>query len=112
MATVSSHVLDSVAGGHAAGVRVQLFCLEGDARSPVFDQLTDAEGRISEQVEIDQSAEYELVFHGHDYFAARDLGDTSPVSCVVVRFVMDDDTRRYHIPVMLAPHSYSTWWPE
>jgi len=111
MATVSSHVLDSVAGSHAEGVRVQLFCLWGDARSPVFDQATDAEGRISEQVEIDQSAEYELVFHGRDYFAARGLGGASPVACVVVRFVMDDDARRYHIPVMLAPHSCSAWWP-
>ena len=74
MATVSTHLLDSVNGTHAAGVRSQLFRVEGDAgRQLLFDVETDAEGRIAESVELagDAGAEFELVFHVRDYFAAH-----------------------------------------
>jgi len=112
MATVSSHILDSVAGTHAAGVRCQLFQL-GETRQLLFDIEADDQGRIAESVELDESnrgAEFELVVHGADYFARRSLAAASVVRCIVIRFVMDDDTKRYHLPVMLAPHSSSTWW--
>ena len=76
MATVSSHILDSVSGKSAAGIRCQLFRIAGDAaRQAVFDIFADAEGRISETVAIDDSnigGEFELVMHAADYFGARD----------------------------------------
>ncbi len=110
MATVSSHILDSVSGKSATGIRCQLFRIAGDAsRQPVFDVLADAEGRISESVTIDESnigAEFELVMHAADYFGTGDV----VVPCVVMRLVINDVNRRYHLPVMLSPHSYSTWW--
>ena len=52
----------------------------------------------------------ELVLHGADFFAARGIAQATPVKTVVLRFAMDDDRRRYHLPVMLSPHSYSAWW--
>ena len=113
MATVSSHILDSVSGAHAAGIRCQLFRLDGDRRRPVFDVTADAEGRIAERVEVGDAgggAEFELVIHGADYFAAQGRAMPSSVSTVVLRFVIDDDARRYHLPVMLAPHAYSACW--
>jgi hypothetical protein len=54
--------------------------------------------------------EFELVFQGADYFKTQGLDSGSMVSTVVIRFNMTDDQQRYHLPVMLAPHSYSTWW--
>jgi 5-hydroxyisourate hydrolase len=108
MATVSSHILDSVSGKSAAGIRCQLFQLDGDLRQPVFDVLADDEGRINESIPVQAGApgnEFELVMHAADYFGATD----AVVRCVVIRFVIDHD-RRYHMPVMLAPHSCSTWW--
>ncbi len=112
MATVSSHILDSVAGDHAAGIRCQLFQL-GEQRRLLFDVSADVEGRIAETVNIDETnrgAEFELVLHGAEYFAARGIEQTAPIKTVVLRLTMDDDERRYHLPVMLSPHSYSTWW--
>ena len=113
MATVSSHVLDSVHGNSAIGIRCQLFQLSGaNERRQLFDVHADGEGRIAENVVIDASNrghEFELVFHGSDYFAGQGLAVDSIVSTVVIRFVMDQD-RRYHLPLMLSPHSYSTWW--
>lgn len=113
MATVSSHILDSVSGNHAAGLRSQLFRLAGESgRQLLFDVETDAEGRIAENIALGDTAgaEFELVLHARDYFAARGQGGDSPLARVVIRFVMQDDNRRYHLPVMLAPHSYSAWW--
>jgi len=111
MATVSSHILDSVSGCSAAGIRCVLYRLgENDARQSIFDVEADGEGRIAEAVEIAGGGEYELVMHGADYFRARGIESDSMVSCVVLRFAMNDDTRRYHMPLMLSPHSYSTWW--
>ena len=113
MARVSSHILDSVSGKSAVGIRGQLFQLEGSGKQLLFDVVADHEGRIAENVEINagnRGAEFELVFHCGDYFAARSLAADSMVSTVVIRFSMNDDHKRYHLPVMLSPHSYSTWW--
>ena len=110
MAVVSSHILDSVSGNSAAGIRCQLFHLIDDTdRQTVFDVVADAEGRISETVVVEDSAigaEFELVMHAAGYFGA----EKAVVPAVVIRFVMDDADKRYHLPVMLSPHSYSTWW--
>jgi 5-hydroxyisourate hydrolase len=114
MATVSSHILDSVNGKSAVGIRSQLFlCVSDTERQLVFDVTADQEGRIAEAVVIDDAnigCEFELVFHGADYFRAQELDPGSMVKTVVLRFVMADDQQRYHMPVMLSPHSYSTWW--
>lgn len=116
MATVSSHILDSVTGADAAGIRCELYRVgETGVREPVFDVRADADGRIGERVKLDgatSGSEFELVLHGADYFRAQGIRPNSKVSVVVLRFRMDDDSKRYHMPVMLAPHSYSTWWSE
>ncbi len=91
-----------------------MFQLSGvSERQLVFDIEADAEGRIAETVAINDAnrgCEFELVFYGREYFTGQSLAVDSMVSCVVIRFVMDDEHKRYHLPVMLAPHSYSTWW--
>ena len=118
MATVSSHILDSTSGDSARGIRVQLFRIDSDGmRSLLFDESADQEGRIAESVFIGNNiaVEGELVFHAADYFVEADKGaiedvDNVLMKTVVVRFTMRDDNRRYHIPLMLAPHSYSVWW--
>ncbi len=112
MATISSHILDSVSGSHAAGIRCQLFRL-GEERQLLFDVEADEEGRIAEEVALDADSlgcEFELVLHGAEYFAVRSPETESIVRTVVLRFVMGEDGKRYHLPVMLSPHSYSTWW--
>ena len=108
MATISSHILDSVRGTHADGIRCQLLRL-GDSPGIVFDTRADAEGRIAERIEVD-AGEFELVVYGAEYFAARGIECAGPVEKVVIRFVVNDPERRYHLPIMLSPHSYSTWW--
>lgn len=114
MATVSSHILDSVSGDHATGIRCQLYRLDKESnRQLVFDVKADEEGRISESVEIEKAnrdARFELVIHKEAYFCMHAIDDDSMVEDIVIRFAMTDSHKRYHLPVMLAPHSYSTWW--
>jgi 5-hydroxyisourate hydrolase len=110
MAIVSSHILDSVRGTHAAGIRCQLLRRVPNAPGEVlFDVHADHEGRIAETVAIGDDhlgSEFELLLHAAEYFQT----DTARVPVVVIRFIVEDADQRCHLPVMLSPHSYSTWW--
>lgn len=112
MATISSHILDTISGGSAAGIAVQLVRMNSNGKTVLFDIEADNEGRIHEQLDIDIDAEYELIFHSARYFSSQGIsvsqGNTMPT--VVLRFFMPDNNQRYHKPIMLSPHSYSVWW--
>ena len=114
MAILSTHTLDSVSGCSATNVRVQLFRLLGDfKRELVLDTITDQEGRLSETFEssCDGAAAYELIFHSGDYFGEQNLQEVNAVmDSVVIRMNVSDFKRRYHIPLLIAPHSYTVWW--
>ncbi len=115
MATISSHVLDSVIGTHAGGIRVQCFLKASDGGSQLlFDAVASAEGRVSEHIELlDHSeAEYELVFHSAEYYQSMPLPNDGYqiLNKVVVRISIPEADATYHLPIMLSPHSYSVWW--
>jgi len=113
MAVISSHVLDSVTGTHASGIRVECYQrMQGGQTAKVFDVIASAEGRISEQVHVDADADYDLVFHSAAYFESVALPDDGyqVVKSIVVRIALPDPNDTYHFPIMLAPHSYSIWW--
>ena len=115
MAVVSSHTLNSVDGTHADGIRVSLSRVDrSGGRVTLFETATDAGGRLSETVTLapsDTDAQYELVFQTGDYFAAQPIpvAGMRIIQEVVVRLSMPDPDARYHIPLMLAPNSYSVW---
>ena len=116
MAVVTSHLLNSVLGTHAGGVGVELLRIESSGiRTIVFERETDAGGRLNEKVEIAQEhagADYELVFQTGRYFVTQSLPQPAKqiVNEVAVRFSMPDPNASYHIPLMIAPNSYSVWW--
>jgi 5-hydroxyisourate hydrolase len=113
MATISSHILDTVSGASAIGIRAELFKIDGDARQRLFEVNANEEGRVLEEVDIgtdSSSTEYELVFYAADYFLAAGRPAPAYQKVVVLRFSMPDKSRKYHMPIMLSPHSYSVWW--
>jgi 5-hydroxyisourate hydrolase-like protein (transthyretin family) len=84
-AKLSTHVLDTVTGRPAAGVRVELHRLDGTAdKQAVADVVTDADGR-----------------------ANADAGRFLDV--VPVLFRIEDPTAGYHVPLLVSPWSYSTY---
>ena len=116
MAGISSHVLDAVKGISAGGIRIELFRLyDSDPSQRLFETHSDSEGRISESVAVEggtADAIFELVFHTGDYFPVAVIAEGSHhnMQSVVVRISMPDPDARYHIPVVLSPHSYTVWW--
>ncbi len=116
MAIISSHVLDSVIGTHASGIRIECFRLAGETnKEKLFDVIANEEGRIAVPVEIDDaddSARYELVFHSAAYFDAQPATPKARqiMDVVVVRIAIPEPDGKVHIPVVLSPHSYTIWW--
>ena len=114
MAILSTHTLDSVSGNSATNVRVQLFRMIGDCkRELVLDTRTNQEGRLSETFESGGAVteDYELIFHSGDYLVEQNIQEVNPVmNSVVIRLNVSDFERRYHIPLLIAPHNYTVWW--
>ena len=116
MATLSSHLLNSLDGTHAGNVAVSVVKITPDgARSEVLHAATDAGGRFAKQITLspaDTVCEFELVIDSAAYFAARGQEPETErlISQLVVRFRMASPDGKYHIPLMIAPNSYSVWW--
>jgi 5-hydroxyisourate hydrolase len=103
--TISTHVLDTEHGQPAVGVRVTLSRLDvGDGRPVRLTQaLTDADGRVRDLLERPLAAgDYRLEFD-----VARDEG--SFFTKVSVDVSITDIDRSYHVPLLLAPYSMTTY---
>lgn len=105
MSRITTHVLDTARGRPAAGVPVRL---DGPARPDgaeglLGEALTDADGRVGtigpERLEV---GTYTLTFD----VAAYDEHSFFPR--VALTFTVTDD-EHHHVPLLLAPFSYSTY---
>ena len=111
---VTTHVLDAARGCPAAGMRIELFRIEGERRRLVREVTTNADGRTDAPVIPMGEAEtgvWELVFHAGAYLDAAGLGGESPrfLDVIPIRFGIADAGEHYHVPLLLAPYSYSTY---
>jgi 5-hydroxyisourate hydrolase len=102
--TISTHVLDTERGMPADGVRVTLYRLDvGAAPIRITQALTDSDGRVRDLLERPLAAgEYRLEFdlgREEDSFFRRLAVDLSIV----------DIGRSYHVPLLLAPFSMTTY---
>ena len=52
---------------------------------------------------------YELVFHVDDYLRAQASAEPPFFDDITIRFVVADEAGNYHVPLLLAPHGYSTY---
>lgn len=111
---VTTHVLDAARGCPAAGMRIELFRIEGETRRRVRDVTTNSDGRtdapVIPQGELEAGA-FELVFHAGDYLAGAGLGGDAPrfLDLIPIRFGIADPSQHYHVPLLLSPFSYSTY---
>ena len=92
MATISSHLLNSVDGTHANGVKVTIYQINSSGEKKIFFETeTDEGGRILKDFELssdDCACEYEMVCKTADYFSKK----------------------KYHLPIIISPNGYSIWW--
>lgn len=97
--TISTHVLDVGRGLPAADVSVFLYRVDGEERR-VGMGTTDEDGRIRRLLETDlESGDYELRFDVGGEFFLR----------LAVAFRVRDTSRSYHVPLIRAPYSLSTY---
>ena len=93
MISLSTHVLDTGRGRPAEGVRVELR-RNGDL---VASDETDGDGRIPRLAEALEPGAYRLVFHPPSPFFRR----------VELELALEDG--HYHVPLLLAPYSCTTY---
>jgi len=114
MGKLSTHVLDTAQGKPGAGVRVELYAVDGGQRTLLKQEATNADGRcdapLLEGADL-KTGQYELVFAAGDYFAAQDVALPSPrfIDRVTIAFGVADASQNYHVPLVVTPWSYSTY---
>ena len=104
---LTTHVLDTARGRPAAGLRVELHRIEGEARRHVRTLETNADGRTDEPILPEaewESGTYELVFHAGPYLGAA----AGFLDLVPIRFGMEEPAH-HHVPLLLSPYGYSTY---
>jgi 5-hydroxyisourate hydrolase len=107
MGKLTTHVLDTAQGRPGAGIRIELFSLEGETGTLVSTATTNRDGRTDAPLlegEKFRSGTYQLVFHVGAYFKSQGFLDAVPI-----RFRIADATAHYHVPLLCSPWSYSTY---
>ena len=109
MATLSSHLLNSVNGTHASGVSVVINQINPSGDKKIFfETKTDESGRILKDFELtseDCACDYEMVCKTADYFLEKNT-----VTEIIIKFKMEDPKKKYHLPIIMSPNSYTIWW--
>ena len=108
--TISTHVLDTGAGSPAVGVHVTLYKLGEDERPIRLTQaLTDNDGRIGDLLGRAMSpGVYRLEFRPGSR-APAGAGEASFFDRIAVDLRIEDTSRSYHVPLLLAPYSLTTY---
>lgn len=114
MAKLSTHVLDTVRGAPASGVRIDLLELSDGQVRLLKTVQTNADGRTDQPLLQDAEVrvgQYELVFNVGAYFAASGISLPQPafLDQVPVRFGIADPDGNYHVPLLISPWSYATY---
>ncbi|MFJ6325744.1 MULTISPECIES: hydroxyisourate hydrolase [unclassified Rhizobium] len=115
MTGLTTHVLDTALGRPAEGLTIDLFRIEGEARTHLKTVVTNSDGRVDGgPILIGDSfvaGTYELLFRAGDYLRASGVKLTEPafLDLVPIRFGIADTTAHYHVPLLISPYSYSTY---
>ncbi len=84
------------------GIRVELRGVTAVTNS---NGRTDTPLLVTDLLEI---GNYELTFHVEEYLR-RSGADEPFYDAITIRFAVRDGSRNYHVPLLLAPHGYSTY---
>lgn len=105
MKGLTTHVLDTMRGQPAAGMKIELWSLDKSVLVKTVE--TNVDGRTESPLlsaEEIAAGSYEIVFFVGDYFNERRFLDRVPV-----RFNIADTESKYHVPLLASPWAYSTY---
>ncbi|KAL3697039.1 hypothetical protein R1sor_011115 [Riccia sorocarpa] len=117
---ITTHVLDVSLGKPGAGIDVKLErCIAGEGENSSWDLLgssnTNSDGRCEPLMEISnhvQAGTYRLTFETGKY-VERTHGEGKAVFCPYVHVVFEVQphqvSEHFHVPLLFAPYSYTTY---
>ena len=98
--TISTHVLDAQDGRPRRGVAVRLERIDDGHATPAGSATTDEDGRVRRLLEGPLTeGVYRLELEIGGPFFER----------LALTFRVDDASRPYHVPLLLAPYSLTTY---
>lgn len=111
---LTTHVLDTARGVPGAGMHIEFSRRVEGEWHPIGSVTTNADGRTdfpllaSGEMEL---GEYELLFDVGAYFSAYGVAVSDPpyLTQVPVRVTLADPDAHYHVPLIVAPWSYTTY---
>ncbi|HUR43226.1 MAG TPA: hydroxyisourate hydrolase [Aestuariivirga sp.] len=113
MGRLTTHVLDTATGSPAAGMKIELYLLDGG--SLLMKTLhTNGDGRADGPV-LEGTAfmqgHYELRYHAGDYWRGQGVKIPEPAffDVIPIRFGIANASQHYHVPLLLSPYGYSTY---
>jgi 2-oxo-4-hydroxy-4-carboxy-5-ureidoimidazoline decarboxylase len=111
---LSTHVLDTVSGRPAAGVKVVLREIGASAEGVLKEAITNADGRTDAPMLAGaplRIGTYEIAFHIGAYFEGQGTATSRPpfLEVVPVRFAIAEPEGHYHVPLLASPWSYATY---
>ena len=114
MGRLSTHVLDTMHGRPAAGMRIELALLEGGRWTALNTVRANADGRTDEPLLAGatmRTGQFRLLFHVAEYFRSQGVALPDPpfLDSVPLRFGIADRDGHYHVPLLCTPWSYSTY---
>ena len=108
MSGISTHILDTTKGRPAAQIMVTLERLEGEW-TQIAQGVTDQDGRcrpLLAGADV-KAGRHRLTFVTEPYFAAQGVTTLYPEVAVV--FTVLAGEVNLHLPLLLTPHSYTTY---
>ena len=111
---LSTHVLDTLSGKPAAGLRLSFEAPQGEGWRVIKIVTTNADGRTDQPLlasDAMAAGRYRIVFHVGEHFARLGvpLADPPFLDRVPVEFAIADPKANYHVPLLVTPWSYSTY---
>jgi len=115
MGHLSTHVLDTMHGCPAAGMKVTLQRMDGAQTATLKVVVLNQDGRSDGGPLLDADSmvvgHYRLLFEVGAYFQARGIALPEPafIDAVPVDFGIADVQGHYHVPLLVSPWTYSTY---
>lgn len=115
MGRLSTHVLDTMHGCPAGGMRIEfLEALPEGGWRPLGEAITNVDGRTDAPLmsgEAFRPGRFQLRFHVARYFRARgvDLPEPAFLDIVPIHFGIAEPDGHYHVPLLCSPFAYSTY---
>ena len=114
MGKLTTHVLDTMNGCPAAGMRVQLYALAGGATTLVKSIALNHDGRADAPLlegDALRPGMYRLLFDVAPYFRGRGVALPEPpfLDSVPLDFGIAETSSHYHVPLLASPWAYSTY---